>query len=262
MFCCRFQHPASPRHSCTSGMLELLALHHLNSVSQGVSGMTELLEDGDGAYPVKEEMSNAITSVIGALLAIVGLYFLVTRATSTGDVTKIVTCTIFGLSLLIAYTASALYHGLTDGRGKEVMRLVDQVTIYLLIAGTYTPFVLVTLSGAWGWFMFAVAWTFAAIGITIKLVSHDLPSYVSTIPYLAMGWIALLAIKPMLENSVEHGWSGLLLVVAGGVFYSLGTIFYHKKRLAYNHAIWHLFVLAGSITHYFAVLTYVIPFPS
>ena len=142
------------------------------------------------------------------------------------------------------------------------MRVVDQVTIYLLIAGTYTPFVLVTLSGAWGWFMFAVAWTFAAIGITIKLVSHDLPSYVSTIPYLAMGWIALLAIKPMLENSVEHGWSGLLLVVAGGVFYSLGTIFYHKKRLAYNHAIWHLFVLAGSITHYFAVLTYVIPFPT
>ena len=225
-------------------------------------GVAELIEASEEAYPAKEELSNSITSAIGALLAIVGLYFLVTRANSTEDVTKLVTCTIFGLSLVIAYIASALYHGLTNERWKERMRLVDQVTIYLLIAGTYTPFVLVTLSGTWGWLMFAVAWTFAAIGITIKLVSHDLPSYVSTIPYLVMGWIALLAIKPMLENSIEHGWSGLLLVVAGGVFYSLGTIFYHKKRLAYNHAIWHLFVLAGSITHYFAVLTYVIPFPT
>ena len=224
--------------------------------------MTELIEASEEVYPAREEVSNSITSAIGALLAIVGLYFLVTRANSTGDITKLVTCTIFGLSLIIAYTASALYHGLTNERWKGVMRVVDQVTIYLLIAGTYTPFVLVTLSGTWGWLMFAVAWTFAAIGITIKLVSHELPSYVSTIPYLAMGWIALLAIKPMLENSIEHGWSGLLLVVVGGVFYSLGTIFYHKKGLPFNHAIWHLFVLAGSITHYFAVLTYVIPFPT
>ena len=223
----------------------------------GVAGLSEASEE---VYPAREEVSNAITSAIGALLAIIGLYFLVTRANSTGDVTKLVTCTIFGLSLIIAYTSSALYHGLTNERWKARMRLVDQVTIYLLIAGTYTPFVLVTLSGVWGWLMFAMAWTFAAIGITIKLVSHNLPNYISTAPYLVMGWIALLAIKPMLEASAEHGWSGLLLVVAGGVFYSIGTIFYTKQRMAFNHAIWHLFVLAGSITHYFAVLTYVIPF--
>ena len=141
------------------------------------------------------------------------------------------------------------------------MRRIDQIGIYILIAGSYTPFVLVIVGGNWGWFMFTFVWTFALIGITILLMKKQLPNYVSTVPYLAMGWAALLMFKPLIEYSLDYGWACLLLVVAGGVSYSLGTIFYAKSWMAYNHAIWHLFVLTGSITHYFAVLLYVIPHP-
>lgn len=223
--------------------------------------MPELGEASEESDSQDEELSNALTSGVGVLLSIIGLYFLVTKSLATDDNWKIVTCIIYGLSLLVAYICSTLYHGLTNKRGKNVMRRIDQIGIYILIAGSYTPFVLVIIGGNWGWFMFTFVWTFALIGITILLMKKQLPNYVSTVPYLAMGWAALLMFKPLIEYSLDYGWACLLLVVAGGVSYSLGTIFYAKSWMAYNHAIWHLFVLTGSITHYFAVLLYVIPHP-
>jgi len=221
--------------------------------------MTEGSVACEGFYEPKEELSNAITHGIGAVFAIVALYVLVVRSTSTGDIWKIVTCIIFGVSLIITYTSSALYHGLTNERWKGIMRIVDHVAIYLLIAGTYTPFMLIVLGGAWGWSMFIVVWLMAVVGISLRLVKYEMPDYVSTIPYLVMGWIAIIAIKPLLEFGFSEGWGGLMLLVVGGLFYSFGTIFYGRKEVPYNHTIWHLFVLAGSIAHFFAVLDYVVP---
>ena len=208
-----------------------------------------------------EEISNATTSGFGIILALIGLYFLVTRSIATGDNWKIVTCTIYGLSLVITYIFSTLYHGLTNKHGKSIMRLVDQIGIYILIAGSYTPFVLIIIGGNWGWFMFAFVWIFASVGITIRLVKNKASKFVTTAPYLAMGWAALLMIKPLIEYSINYGWVCLILVVVGGISYSIGTIFYWRGGMSHNHAIWHLFVLTGSITHYFAVLLYVIPHP-
>jgi len=223
--------------------------------------MTELVGTDGAVYPRHEEVANAVTHGIGALFAVLGLYVLIMRTAPTGDAWKIITCIIFGVSLIILYTSSALYHGLTGKRWKGVARIVDHVSIYLLIAGTYTPFVLIILGGTWGWSLFAIVWIFAGIGITIRLVKYKLPDFVSAIPYLVMGWVALIAIGPMMDYAAAEGWGGLLLLIAGGLFYSFGTIFYAMKNLAYNQTIWHLFVLAGSIAHYFAVLNYVVPFP-
>tara|TARA_Y100000294_G_C8530419_1_gene326701 strand:+ start:737 stop:1429 length:693 start_codon:yes stop_codon:yes gene_type:complete len=219
------------------------------------------IETQKNSHTQAEEISNAVTSGIGILLAIIGLYFLVTRSIATGDNWKIVTCTIYGLSLVIAYIFSTLYHGLTNKHGKSIMRLVDQIGIYILIAGSYTPFVLIIVGGNWGWFMFAFVWIFASVGITIRLAKNKVSKFVTTAPYLAMGWAALLMIKPLIEYSINYGWECLILVVAGGVSYSIGTFFYSQSGMSHNHAVWHLFVLTGSITHYFAVLLYVIPHP-
>ena len=223
--------------------------------------MTDTLETQENPHTQAEEISNAITSGFGILLALIGLYFLITRSIATNDNWKIMTCTIYGISLVTAYIFSTLYHGLTNKYGKSIMRLVDQIGIYILIAGSYTPFVLIIIGGNWGWFMFTFVWIFALVGIIIRLIKNKVTKFVTTAPYLAMGWAALLMIKPMIEYSIEYGWVCLILVVIGGVSYSLGTIFYWRKNISHNHAIWHLFVLTGSITHYFAVLLYVIPHP-
>ncbi|MBC8437969.1 MAG: hemolysin III family protein [Euryarchaeota archaeon] len=224
--------------------------------------MPENAERTIGFYTRNEELTNTLTHAAGVLLAIVGLFLLLQRTSSTGDIWKIVTCAIFGASLIISYTFSMLYHGMRNKKWKYWMRVIDHAGVYFLIAGTYTPFTLIVIGGALGWALFTVVWVIAIIGITLKFVKYEIPRSASAVPYLVMGWISLFAFKPLLDFAETSGWGGLILLTSGGVLYSVGTIFYSWKGLLFNHAIWHIFVLAGSITHYFAVLLYVIPFTS
>ncbi len=207
-------------------------------------------------YSCREEIANSITHGIGMLLAISGLAVLVGFASVHGDVWHVTTCSIFGATLILSYAASTLYHSIPYPAAKQVLKVIDHVAIYLLIAGTYTPFTLVSLRGPWGWSLFGTIWGLALLGVILKTTMLGRIAGISTAIYLAMGWIVLVAFKPLLA-AVELG--GLLLLLLGGLAYSAGVIFYAWKRLPYNHAIWHLFVLAGSLCHYFAILFYVIP---
>lgn len=207
-------------------------------------------------YSYTEEIANSITHGFGMLLSIGGLAVLVGFASVHGNAWHITTCSIFGVTLILSYASSTLYHSIPIPEAKRVLKVIDHAAIYLLIAGTYTPFTLVSLRGPWGWSLFGTIWGLAVLGIILKTTMLGKISGISTAIYLAMGWIVVIAIKPML-SSVEVG--GLVLLLLGGLAYSIGVIFYAWKRLPYNHAIWHLFVLAGSLCHYFAILFYVIP---
>ena len=207
-------------------------------------------------YSVGEEIAHSITHGIGALLSIAGLAVLVSSASFNGDAWHIVSSSVYGATLIILYSTSTLYHAITHPRAKSVLQLLDHAAIYLLIAGTYTPFLLVSLRGGWGWSLFAVIWGLAITGIVFEFIDSTRFKKLSLWLYLGMGWIVLLAIKPMLAV-VETG--GLILLLLGGLSYSLGVIFYVREQMAYHHAIWHLFVLAGSVFHFFAVFFYVIP---
>lgn len=207
-------------------------------------------------YSLAEEIANSVTHGIGALLSIVGLVVLVNLAATHGNLWHIVSSSIFGATLILLYLSSTLYHSITAPRAKVVLRLLDHVAIYLLIAGTYTPFLLVNLRGPWGWSLFALVWGIALTGILLKVSPLGQKRGLSLTLYLALGWIILIAIKPLLGYLDPNG---IRLLVAGGIAYTGGVIFYCWKRLPYNHAIWHLFVLAGSCFHFFAVLLYVIP---
>jgi hemolysin III len=202
-----------------------------------------------------EELANSLTHGIGLALSIAGFMVLVVLAAMRGSAWRIVSCAVYGSTLICLYTASTLYHGIRSRRLKRVLKICDHSAIYLLIAGTYTPFLLVNLRGSWGWSLFAVIWGLAMAGILFKVWFVEHFSVLSTVVYLLMGWLALLAIKPMLL-SVPH--SGLLWLLAGGVLYTVGVVFYAWKIVPYNHAIWHGFVIAGSTCHYFAVLCSVI----
>ena len=207
-------------------------------------------------YSFGEEIAHTITHGIGALLSIAGLAVLVAFASLNGDAWHVVSSSVFGASLVILYSASSLYHGIPHPRAKAVLRQLDHAAIYLLIAGTYTPFLLVSLRGTWGWSLFALIWSLAIAGIVLEFVDSQRFKKLSLGLYLGMGWIVLVAIKPMFDQ-VAIG--GLILLLLGGLSYSLGVIFYIREQMAYHHAIWHLFVLTGSILHYFAILFYVIP---
>lgn len=207
-------------------------------------------------YSVGEEIANSITHGIGALLSIGGLAVLVGFASLRGDVWHIASCSIFGSTLILLYVASTLYHSIPSPKIKEILRSVDHSAIYLLIAGTYTPFMLVNLRGPWGWSLFGTIWGIALLGIVLKTTSFGRLPGISLGFYLAMGWIVVIAIKPMLAV-LDKG--GLELLLFGGLTYTTGIIFYAWKKLPYSHAIWHLFVLAGSCFHFFAILFYVIP---
>lgn len=203
------------------------------------------------------EKLNAWTHLVGAVLALVGSVVLIVRAALGGDPWKVVSVSIYGLTLVLLYSFSTLYHSLR-GRPKIILRELDHHSIYLLIAGSYTPFCLVTLRGPWGWSLFAVVWTLTLAGIALRLfLKGRLHGLVVSI-YIAMGWIVVVAIRPMLEHV---GTGGLVLLAAGGLAYTAGVAFYKWRRLPYNHAIWHGFVLAGAALHFFAVLFYVIPWP-
>jgi len=204
----------------------------------------------------KEELINSITHGAGLALSVAGLVVLVTLAALKGTVWHIVSCSVYGTTLVLLYSASTLYHSMRSPRLKRFFRIIDHVSIYLLIAGTYTPFTLVNLRGGWGWTLFGLVWGLAALGILFKIFFVGRFPTASTAVYLLMGWLAVIAIKPLL-TLVPSG--GLLWLLAGGLAYSAGVVFYAWEKMPYNHAVWHVFVLTGSICHYFAVLFYVLP---
>lgn len=207
-------------------------------------------------YSPIEELFNSITHGIGALISIAGLILLIVFSKMYGDLNHIISCSIFGITLVLLYTSSTLYHSFQKQNLKYVFKILDHSCIYILIAGTYTPFLLVTLKGVVGWSMFALVWSLTVIGVLFKVFFVHRFKIISTIAYILMGWIIILAIKPLL-HALPIG--GLVLLVCGGLAYTLGTIFYAWEKLPFNHAIWHLFVLTGSTCHFLAVIFYVIP---
>jgi hemolysin III len=204
-----------------------------------------------------EERANLITHALGMLLSGAALSVLVILASRIGDARRIVTVSIYGATLLLMYTASTCYHCVRNSpRLKRAMRIFDHAAIYLLIAGTYTPVVLVQLRGGWGWSLFGVVWGLAGTGVILKLFFVDRFAPLSVTVYLLMGWLALVAIKPIIA-ALPAGGLGWLF--AGGIAYTAGVVFYLWDHLPFNHAIWHLFVLAGSVCHFLLVLLYVLP---
>jgi len=201
------------------------------------------------------EKLNSITHFLGALVALGGLVVLVVLASLKGEVWRIVSFSIYGTSLFLLYLFSTLYHS-TKGEVKEFFKKLDHIGIYLLIAGSYTPFVLVSLHGAWGWSLFGVIWGLAAIGILLDCFTSDERRILQLIIYIVMGWIALIAINPLIESL---SMTGFLWLLGGGLFYSFGIVFYILDLKEYHfHGIWHFFVLAGSVTHYFTIMFYVL----
>lgn len=204
----------------------------------------------------REEIANSLTHALGALLGCAALAVLVVLASLRGSAWHIVSCSIYGASLILLYAFSAAYHLIRNQRVKRVFQTLDHTAIFLLIAGTYTPFLLVTLRGGWGWSLFGVLWGLAAIGIVLEVTLTARFRVLAVPVYLLMGWIALIALRPMMARLAP---AGMAWVFAGGLAYSLGVIFYVLKRVPFAHTVWHLFVLGGSTCHFFAVLFYVVP---
>ena len=207
-------------------------------------------------YSVGEEIANSVTHGIGAGLSVAGLTLLVALAAIYGDVWRVVSFSIYGSSLVLLYLASTLYHSIQHPKVKRILRIFDHSAIYLLIAGTYTPFTLVSMRGPWGWTLFGVVWGLALLGIAFKTVFIGRYEKWATAAYVLMGWLVVIAFKEMLVT-VPPG--GIVWLVIGGVVYTLGVLFYAWEKLPYNHAIWHLFVLGGSICHFFGILFHVLP---
>lgn len=211
---------------------------------------------GAPRYRRNEEIVNTLSHGAGVVLSVVGLAVLSTLAVIHGTVWHIVGCTVYGATLVLVYLASTLYHGLPLSRAKVILQALDHWAIYLLIAGTYTPFTLVNLRGPWGWSLFGIVWGLALLGILSRTTIFQRRPAVSVAFYITMGWVAVVAVKPILA-AIPIGCLVLLLI--GGVAYTAGVIFYVWERLPYNHAVWHFFVLAGSAFQFFAVLLYVVP---
>ncbi|MBD9484900.1 hemolysin III family protein [Pseudomonas sp. PDM14] len=201
------------------------------------------------------EKFNAWTHLVGAVLACIGAIWLLVLAALTGEPLKIVSVAIYGVALVVLYSISTLYHSLR-GRAKLIMRKLDHLSIYLLIAGSYTPFCLVTLKGAWGWTLFGIVWTLGLIGMLQEIKPRSEARVLSLIIYAVMGWIVLIAIEPLLA---ALGRTGFTWLAAGGIFYTVGIVFFaYDSRFRHWHGIWHLFVMAGSLLHFVAILRYVI----
>ena len=206
-------------------------------------------------YTLGEEIANAIIHGLGIALSIAALVILVAFATLSGDGFRLASAIVLGVALVLEYTASTLYHSFPQPRVKHLFKIFDHCGIYLLIAGSYTPFCLVTLREANGWMLFWVIWGLAVVGISLEAFWAYRPRWLSAAVYLGMGWMVVLSMKPLMANLEP---AGLWLLVAGGLAYTLGTIFYVMKRVKYMHAVWHVWVLAGSTCHFLAVLLYVI----
>lgn len=207
------------------------------------------------SWSAGEEVAHSVTHGVGLLAAVAGLVVLVMMAAATGDAWRITACAIYASTLVLLYASSTLYHALSATRARPVLRVLDHSAIFLLIAGTYTPFALVSLRGPWGWTLLGIVWGLALLGIAAKAAFGARWPIISTALYLGMGWVVLVAAKPLVER-VPPG--AIALLVAGGLAYTGGVAFYAWTRLRYGHAIWHLFVIAGSVCHYLAVVLYVV----
>ena len=199
---------------------------------------------------IREEIASALTHGLGAVTALGASAVLITLAAIYGDGWQLASAIVFGVALLLLYTASTLYHAIQHPVAKGRLKIFDHCAIYILIAGTYTPFTLIGLRGPWGWGLFAAIWTLAVAGVIFKLFYTGRFKRLSTLIYIAMGWLVIVAIKPMWRelDGFTLGW-----LFTGGVFYTLGTYFYHRESVRYSHAIWHLFVIAGSVCHFVSV---------
>lgn len=207
-------------------------------------------------YTPCEEVINAVTHGIGAILSIAALVTLLILSAGNGDPWRISGFSIYGASLFTLYMASFLYHAARGEKLKKIFRILDHCSIFLLIAGTYTPILLIAMRGVWGWTLFAMIWAMAAAGLIYEIVLGGRPKWISLALYIAMGWLAVIAIKPMFSALP----TGLLLwILFGGLLYTGGIVFYVWKRLPFNHAIWHVFVLCGSVLHFTGIVLYLTP---
>lgn len=207
-------------------------------------------------YSDAEERVNTATHAAGLVLSVAGLVLLIVFSVLRGTIWHVTACAIFGAALVLAYTSSTLYHAVRSPELKLLLRKFDHAAIFLLIAGTYTPFLLVSLRGPWGWSLFGVIWGLALAGMVLKFWCAGRFRVLSTLIYIIMGWMIIIAFAP-LTRTIQSG--GMWLLVAGGLCYTGGTVFYLWRRLPFHHGVWHLFVLGGSICHFFAVFEYVVP---
>jgi hemolysin III len=207
-------------------------------------------------YSLKEEVANSVTHGLGAIASIVGLAVLVGYAAMNGDAQDVTAVAVFGGSMILLYTSSTLYHSVPHDGARAVFKVLDHASIYLLIAGTYTPFALISLRGDLGWELFAIIWSLAGVGVLFKLFFTGKFDKLSTLIYLGMGWLVVFYGKAVMAVVPE---GGMWLLLAGGLSYTVGVVFYVWDRLPFNHAIWHLFVLGGTVCHYFSILLYVVP---
>jgi hemolysin III len=207
-------------------------------------------------YSKAEELLNRCTHGLGAIVSIVGVIALITRASQQHDAYRLVSACIYGGSMVTFYCLSTAYHSVHSPAVRYLFRILDHVSIYLMIAGSYTPFALVTLRGVWGWTLFGTVWGLGTVGSVMKIYTTHRLRYIGPALYIALGWIVVIALKPL---SAALPLNGLVLLFSGGVAYTVGVIFYLWDRLPYNHAIWHLFVLTGSACHFFSIFYYVIP---
>ncbi len=212
--------------------------------------------DPDVHYSIGEEIAHSITHGVGMLLGIAALVLMVVFAAMKGSAIHVVSCAIYGATLVMLYTSSTFYHALPRGTAKRVFGILDHASIFLLIAGTYTPFALVSLQGGLGWSIFGIVWGLAIAGVLLEAISLGRARKLQLALYVLMGWGIVAAIKPLVRE-LETG--GMAFLIAGGVAYTLGVVFYLWRRLPFHHAVWHVFVLAGSICHFFSVFLYVIP---
>ena len=215
----------------------------------------ELGNDKLRAYTLGEEIANSVIHGLGIGLSVAALVLLVAFAVLSYDVFKLASAIVYGIALVLEYTASTLYHSFPQPKVKHLFKIFDHCGIYLLIAGTYTPFCLVTLREDNGWLLFGVIWGLALVGIALEAFWAYRPRWLSALVYLGMGWMVVLSMKPLVANLDP---AGLWLLVAGGLAYTVGTVFYVLKRVKYMHAIWHVWVLGGSVCHFLAVLLYVV----
>lgn len=202
-----------------------------------------------------EEVWNTITHGIGAVLSVVALVLMVVYSVMSDSLTAILSSVIFGFGLISLYTASTLYHAAKNPRRKNILQKVDHLCIYLLIAGTYSPVMLIGLKGSWGWIMFSAIWGLTVLGFVFKFSPLQKNQRLSLILYALMGWFAIFALKPLLESLPNEA---LILLGSGGLTYTMGIYFFVNHRIRFNHLIWHLFVLAGSTIHFFAIFLYIL----
>ncbi len=206
---------------------------------------------------IKEEIANSITHGFGAILSLIALVLLIYKSVFQGTVCHVISCSFYGGSLLLLYVVSTLYHAITHQTAKKVFRRLDHICIYLLIFGTYMPLTLVALNGVFGWTLFGIECGFCAVGITFKAVFGPKLAVISGLFYLLMGWLAVFAIKPIY---IAISAKGLLWILLGGIFYTFGVLFFAMdKKVPYFHAIWHIFVLMGSLCHFITILRYIMP---